>query len=1042
MRLGKTQLAMTTSDRFFHQELSAELMRKSDDLIIVPVLALNGVLESPDGSTRVNNLNVYGMDRNFWQLVGRPGERIAFAPVHGVSVSESVASRIKLPGEYLLRIQSPSQLSRDMIFTTESSASQAWSVKINQFIPDNTMGRFSLQASQAAPLNVFVPIEWLAEKANIAGKANMLLVGIDGKKHTTKQELSATLKEVIQPEDLGLEIRKIETEEMFELRTSRIFLDKPIADAAMKIGEGAYGVFTYFVNEIRSGERAVPYSTVSAIDTVAGASILSDLKADEIIINEWLADALDADEGDSIQLKYFQITPTRKLIEQISDFTVKQVVPMMGSFADPTLMPDYPGMTEADSCGDWDSGIPIDLEKVTQRDEDYWDRYKGTPKAFISPRTAQRIWQNRFGTLTAVRWPAESNSPEKIRTTLMKNLDPAQVGFTFSDVRETARRSAAGSTDFAGLFAGLSMFLIFSAALLLALVFAFYVESRSQQVGLLLAVGWGWLKIFALFLAEGAILASVGCLLGAVVSVLYTYLLILTLNATLWSRALANLELSFFADIGTLIHGAMVSFLICLFAIQAALFHRIRKPVHQLLTGTVECYAKITSVRYSFSAPVGWISLAAGLLIPFIFSGQQAQVAVFFAAGSLCLTGLVLIAFSRLKRWRSKSASSIHSLNSLAIKSISRRMGRSVAVLVALACGVFMVVGVGANYKDIGDNAQQRNSGTGGFTLLAQATLPLAEPPELPTASLSADAFVPMRLYQQDEASCLNLNRTQQPSLLGVQPEKLAQRKAFSFQAMLESDAVESGWQLLDHSPEDGTVPAIGDYATVFWGLGKNLGETILYQTENGETINLKIVGILKDSLLQGRLLISEDNFVHHFPSADGYRQFLIDGDWDQQDAQAAALMKKYRDFGIEVIPARQKLAQFHEVENTYLAIFLILGGLGVVLGSAALGLVLVLNVLDRRGELAMMQAVGFRKPLLKQMLLLEHSVLLLAGLLCGLGSALWAVFPSIATQGSRFPYGKVLLIAVAIVISGIVWTRIAVSGVLKSDFLEMLRNE
>ena len=206
--------------------------------------------------------------------------------------------------------------------------------------------------------------------------------------------------------------------------------------------------------------------------------------------------------------------------------------------------------------------------------------------------------------------------------------------------------------------------------------------------------------------------------------------------------------------------------------------------------------------------------------------------------------------------------------------------------------------------------------------------------------------------------------------------------------------------------------------------------------------IQLKIVGILKDSLLQGRLLISEENMVRYFPSADGYRQFLIDADWEAQRLQAGALMKKYRDVGMEVISARQKLAQYHEVENTYLAIFLVLGGLGVVLGSAALGLVLVLNVLDRQGELAMMQAVGFQKRSLSRMLLLEHSVLLLAGLFCGLFPALWAVLPSITVQGGSFPYVKILLIAVAIVVNGVIWTRIAVARLLKTDFLQILRNE
>ena len=120
MRLGeKTQWAMTTGDRFFRQELAAQLESKSDSLAIVPVLALNGILESPDGSTRVNNLNIYGMREGFHQLASPPGLYMNLE-VPAVSVSESVAARTKLPGEYLLRLQSTSQLSNDMIFTTES----------------------------------------------------------------------------------------------------------------------------------------------------------------------------------------------------------------------------------------------------------------------------------------------------------------------------------------------------------------------------------------------------------------------------------------------------------------------------------------------------------------------------------------------------------------------------------------------------------------------------------------------------------------------------------------------------------------------------------------------------------------------------------------------------------------------------------------------------------------------------------------------------------------------------------------------------------
>ena len=224
--------------------------------------------------------------------------------------------------------------------------------------------------------------------------------------------------------------------------------------------------------------------------------------------------------------------------------------------------------------------------------------------------------------------------------------------------------------------------------------------------------------------------------------------------------------------------------------------------------------------------------------------------------------------------------------------------------------------------------------------------------------------------------------------------------------------------------------------------MGKSLGDTIDYKTENGGTINLKIVGILKETVVQGRLLISEDNFVRYFPSVDGYQQFFVDICIQDKDLQAKRLMKKYRDFGMEVVSTEQILAQYHEVENTYLAIFLVLGGLGLILGSAGLGLVVVLNVIDRKGELAMMQAVGFRKQALKKALFFEHGVLLLAGLLCGAVPALWAVFPSIVMQGGAFPYLQIGLIIVAILVSGGLWICVAVVKVLKSDFMNLLRNE
>ena len=64
--------------------------------------------------------------------------------------------------------------------------------------------------------------------------------------------------------------------------------------------------------------------------------------------------------------------------------------------------PRFPGLSDAESCGEWDTGIPI-VHKVRDRDEHYWDEYRGTPKGFVSLKAGQEMWGNRWGSLTGLR---------------------------------------------------------------------------------------------------------------------------------------------------------------------------------------------------------------------------------------------------------------------------------------------------------------------------------------------------------------------------------------------------------------------------------------------------------------------------------------------------------------------------------------------------------------------------------------------------------------------------------------------------------------
>src|SRR5690606_12229251 len=154
----------------------------------------------------------------------------------------------------------------------------------------------------------------------------------------------------------------------------------------------------------------------------------------------------------------------------------------------------------------------------------------------------------------------------------------------------------------------------------------------------------------------------------------------------------------------------------------------------------------------------------------------------------------------------------------------------------------------------------------------------------------------------------------------------------------------------------------------------------------------------------QGNLIISDEAFRRLFPDEDGWRYFLIDAPQARMEDVAATLSRAFEDIGMELTPDVRRLAQFNAVQNTYLKTFQVLGGLGLLLGSAGLGIVVLRNVLERRGELALMSAVGFTRRMLARMVLAEHAALLLAGLLIGIVSAAVAILPSLLARPGDFP--------------------------------------
>src|SRR5208282_6903055 len=138
-----------------------------------------------------------------------------------------------------------------------------------------------------------------------------------------------------------------------------------------------------------------------------------------------------AKPGDDLALTYFVLGPAHRLEEKNGHFRVRGVLPTNGPAADRTLMPDFPGIAKAEKTENWDAGFAIDLQKIRPKDEQYWKQYRGTPKAFVTLAAGRRIWGNRFGDVTALRFAAGQASEQSIQQGLAAALDPAATGFVF-----------------------------------------------------------------------------------------------------------------------------------------------------------------------------------------------------------------------------------------------------------------------------------------------------------------------------------------------------------------------------------------------------------------------------------------------------------------------------------------------------------------------------------------------------------------------------------------------------------------------------------
>lgn len=1045
-RLGPTRSAVFLPAGVFPVSLAQRLPGAQAALL------LKGELLNADGAVCADRA----------QIIGVPGGAAAALNGRGREVLSGLEGAVRFEKPSLYSVEMPlsavkeGRLVRRAIRFEEVRRAGTPALP---FTPD-----FALRAASVPPVNVFLPHASLSGAAGVPGMANLLVSR--GEPEALERALAAALT----PEDAGLILevggRKSESgggagrESLVAspftlLKSRRVFLPQGVLTAletaGLKAEPATFHLADAFEAESREApdgtttngprRRSTPYGFVAAV-TPDGACVPRDLKDDEVVVNAWLAETLGVSAGQTLTLRWRRFEAGGRLVADRRAFRVREVIPAERAADAKALMPIFPGLAGVDSCAAWDVGLPMNEEKLKDpANEVYWKRWRETPKAFLTFAAGRACFGTAFGEAMSARVAADEAAVRKA----LKALAPAEAGFTVRPVWEEGLAVAQGSTDFKGLFAGMAFVLMASALLLSALSLALALEARKSEVALFRALGWSRGRITLALAAEWGVPLAAGATAGAGMGAALARALVWSLGR-FWSGAFAGTKMAFHLSlpVAGVAAGASVALAGGVLLWTAWRFARCR-PVELWQTAGRE--GSGAGVQGSGVGPV-WANVAGGALavasaaVMVLSPSGAAANGAFFGAGFLLMLSLLLFLKTAAEVWRNGGvAGRTRGALSPLTAGVSRAVAsprRSAPVVILLAVGMFLTVGILSMKHDPAADCRKPSSGSGGFASIVASVVPLDRERglELARRASGAKGAVPVRVHEGDEAGCLNMNQPVSPQVVGLDARAMARARAF------EPEDAGGVWSALQQRLADGTVPALAaDQTMLQYSLKAKAGaaDGTVYAYPGG-TARVRIVGALpvRSGILQGSVIVDEKFFAELFPDEAGYRMWLCDaapgaegrrseggdrrtedGGWrtvvggqrPERNGLISDLRSPTSDFrhpepGVTVETVEERLRLLGSVESTYLDMFLVLGGLGVVLGAAGVALVILRGVQERRGELALLSAVGLPRVRVALVLAAEYGTMALAGVTVGLVPALVAIQPAMRSLGGRLPWG------------------------------------
>jgi len=183
---------------------------------------------------------------------------------------------------------------------------------------------------------------------------------------------------------------------------------------------------------------------------------------------------------------------------------------------------------------------------------------------------------------------------------------------------------------------------------------------------------------------------------------------------------------------------------------------------------------------------------------------------------------------------------------------------------------------------------------------------------------------------------------------------------------------------------------------------------------QTGRTVRLTVIGVLKDTAPLEMVGIStsqatlESAFpgrvqptIHYFVTAPG-----VDPGRAASDLERAFLSK-----GLEAQSIHDVIHDAVEASVTFNRLILAFMGLGLIVGVAALGVISARSVVERRQQIGVLRAVGFRRRMVQASFLIESSMISLTALVVGTALGLVLAYNIVADSQRQPSWSNVTLV-------------------------------